>query len=268
MPLIGYTKLFASIVTSTIWREPDHVRIVWITLLALAGKDGVAEASIPGLADMAKVSLEDCELALERLAGPDKYSRTQEHEGRRIVAVDGGWKLINHAKYRAKMSREDRREYLRLKQRDRRQQLSTNVNSCSDVSTLSTHTEADTDTKAEAEPKARKIKPTRAKDAREPEAFTAFYQRYPKHEDRAGALKAWTKLNPNPEVITAINRALDWQTTQPSWTKDGGRFVPMPSTWLNKRRWEDEPFHQSPDVVDPNAASWDRILKKVGHGDR
>ena len=24
------------------------------------------------------------------------------------------------------------------------------------------------------------------------------------------------------------------------WQKDGGRYIPMASTWLNGRRWEDE----------------------------
>ena len=49
----GYSKLFSEICDSTIWREPDHVRIVWITMLAKANKHGEVMASIPGLADAA-----------------------------------------------------------------------------------------------------------------------------------------------------------------------------------------------------------------------
>jgi hypothetical protein len=30
-----------------------------------------------------------------------------------------------------------------------------------------------------------------------------------------------------------------WKNSQ-QWTKDGGQFIPMPATWLNGRRWEDE----------------------------
>ena len=44
---------------------------------------------------------------------PDQYSRTQDHEGRRIEAVEGGWRLLNHAKYRAMRDAENRREYQR-----------------------------------------------------------------------------------------------------------------------------------------------------------
>jgi hypothetical protein len=113
----GYTKLFSSIVSSTVWREPANVRLVWITMLAMSDRDGMVEASIPGLADLARVSLPECLAALERLAGPDEYSRSKEFEGRRIVEVDGGWQLVNHRKYREKMSLEERRdrnaEYMR-----------------------------------------------------------------------------------------------------------------------------------------------------------
>ena len=112
----GYTKLFNSILASTVWREPMETRIVWITLLAMADKDGVAEASIPGLADFARIPVEDTREALKRLMAPDKDSRSKEYEGRRIEETDGGWILLNHAKYRAKMGADERREYNRIKQ--------------------------------------------------------------------------------------------------------------------------------------------------------
>src|SRR5687768_5506548 len=109
MAFNSYTKLFSSILASTIWREPNHVRLVWITMLAVADKDGVCEASVPGLADLARIPLQQCEDALKRLAAPDPYSRTSEHEGRRIEPIEGGWLLLNHAKHREKMNTEERR---------------------------------------------------------------------------------------------------------------------------------------------------------------
>lgn len=126
----GYTKLFNSILASTVWREPMETRIVWITLLAMADKDGVAEASVPGLADFARVSVEATREALDRLSSPDPDSRSKEHNGRRIEAVEGGWQLLNHAKYRAKMGADERREYNRIKQAQyrARQQKSITVN--------------------------------------------------------------------------------------------------------------------------------------------
>ena len=123
----GYTKLFQSILASTVWNEPNEVRIVWITMLAMADRFGVVDGSVPGLALFARVSVDATRKALDALSAPDQDSRTKDHEGRRIEAVDGGWRLINHGKYRAKMGADERREYLKLKAREYRRQKSTNV---------------------------------------------------------------------------------------------------------------------------------------------
>lgn len=109
----GFTKLFSTIVDSTVWREEMHVKVVWITMLAKANRHGEIAASVPGLADAARVSLAQCVEALDRLSSPDEWSRTKEHEGRRIVEVDGGWRLLNYPKYRKLRDAEERREQTR-----------------------------------------------------------------------------------------------------------------------------------------------------------
>lgn len=106
----GYTKLFSSIVNSTIWRAADHIRLVWITMLALADRNGIVEASVPGLADAARVSLDECMAALEHLASPDPWSRTAANAGRRIEAVDGGWVILNHGVYRDRLAKDVARQ--------------------------------------------------------------------------------------------------------------------------------------------------------------
>lgn len=88
----GYTKLFQSILASSIWCEDDKTRIVWITMLALADQFGVVEASVGGLADLSRVSKEDCQKAIEKFLAPDPDSRSMEYDGRRIERVEGGWK--------------------------------------------------------------------------------------------------------------------------------------------------------------------------------
>ena len=52
----GYTKLFGSILDSTVWATPATVRVVWITMLAMADEHGVVSASVGGLARRAVVS--------------------------------------------------------------------------------------------------------------------------------------------------------------------------------------------------------------------
>lgn len=105
----GFTKLFSGIVFSTVWREEMHVKVVWVTMLALADRNGVVNASVPGLADASRVTVEQCRDALSRFMAPDADSRTKEHDGRRIEEVDGGWRLLNYLKYRELMSKDERR---------------------------------------------------------------------------------------------------------------------------------------------------------------
>ncbi len=148
MTMTGYTKLFNSILASTIWRADNATRIVWITLLAMSDRNGIAEGSVPGLADFARVSVRDTRKALANLMAPDADSRTKEADGRRIEEIDGGWRIVNHAKYRAKMSADERKEYNRVKQAEHRQRKSTNVKDVNDESALSAHTKAEADTEA------------------------------------------------------------------------------------------------------------------------
>ena len=66
--------------------------------------------------------------------------------------------------------------------------------------------------------------------------FLDFWEAYPR---RVGKLRAW-KLWPGDDVLPAILTALEWQAKTESWNKDGGKFVPHPSTYLSQGRWEDE----------------------------
>jgi hypothetical protein len=113
---VGYTKLFSSIVASTIWREDVSTKVVWVTMLAMKNERHIVEGSVPGLAHLAGVSLVECEASLKKLLEADPYSRNQDHQGRRIERVDGGWLILNGEYYRQKMSVDERREYQRVKQ--------------------------------------------------------------------------------------------------------------------------------------------------------
>ena len=119
----GYTKLFGTLVTSSVWALPDAIRIVWITMLALADKDGVVWATVPGLAGQARVSLQDAQKAIEVFSHPDKWSGIKEDEGRRIREVDGGWQIVSYATYKEKLSKDARREYQKRFMRERRSKM-------------------------------------------------------------------------------------------------------------------------------------------------
>jgi hypothetical protein len=107
---MAYIKLFQSILTSTIWLEDDSTRIVWITLMALADKHGEVQGTIPGIARLAGVPVDACRAAFTKFLAPDPDSRTKDEGGRRLEEIDGGWALINHAKYRALASKDNEKE--------------------------------------------------------------------------------------------------------------------------------------------------------------
>lgn len=115
-------------------------------MLAMADQHGYVGASIPGLASRARVPIESCVAALECFKAPDEYSRTKDHDGRRIAEADGGWVLLNHAKYRAAQSKEARRERSRIAMaelRARRKAEQTPMVNCDQALTKLPQAEAD-----------------------------------------------------------------------------------------------------------------------------
>lgn len=115
-----YVKVFDSIIHSTIWQDELHVKVVWITLLAMADSNGEVQASIPGLAKAAGVSVSQCEEALAKFLAPDPYSRSKSLAGRRIQEIEGGWELVNYIHYRQLKSKDQEREMGAERQRRKR----------------------------------------------------------------------------------------------------------------------------------------------------
>lgn len=70
--------------------------------------------------------------------------------------------------------------------------------------------------------------------------FADFWKAYPKHQDKQGALKAFEKLKPDQELVDQMIQSINAWKQSEQWTKDGGQYIPMPTTWLSRRRWEDE----------------------------
>lgn len=68
--------------------------------------------------------------------------------------------------------------------------------------------------------------------------FDVFWKSYPRKVGKPVAFKAWNKQKPD---LALVLTALAWQRTSEQWARDNGQFIPHPSTYLNQRRWEDEP---------------------------
>lgn len=70
--------------------------------------------------------------------------------------------------------------------------------------------------------------------------FAKFWKLYPNKKGKAKAEAAWKKLKLNDDLTNQIFDGLARYCVSPDWTKDGGQFIPHPTTWLNGKRWEDE----------------------------
>jgi len=79
-------------------------------MMAMCDHVGRVHASVPGLAHIAQVTLTECQVALDCFLAPDRYSRSQDHEGRRIEPIEGGWRLLNYQKYRELIDTESIKE--------------------------------------------------------------------------------------------------------------------------------------------------------------
>lgn len=70
--------------------------------------------------------------------------------------------------------------------------------------------------------------------------FAEFWSAYPLKKAKATAEKAWAKLKPSAELQASILSAIAAHKLSADWMRDGGQYIPHPTTWLNQRRWEDE----------------------------
>lgn len=70
--------------------------------------------------------------------------------------------------------------------------------------------------------------------------FAEFWKAYPRKVGKDAARKAFEKRKPDRALLDLMLVAVAAQQKGRDWTKDGGQFIPHPSTWLNQGRWMDE----------------------------
>lgn len=114
-----YAKLFASLYQGTL-RGRSHEILVFTNLLAHCDITGHVDKHFKAIAEETGLSIDEVKAAIVNLESPDHESRSPEAEGARIIQADAhrawGWRVVNHAKYRAIRNEEDRREQNRLSQ--------------------------------------------------------------------------------------------------------------------------------------------------------
>ena len=71
--------------------------------------------------------------------------------------------------------------------------------------------------------------------------FDLFWNTYPRKVGKGKAEEAWIKNKPNVEDVL---KTLSWQKQSKQWFKENGAFIPNPSTYINQKRWLDEPTEE------------------------
>lgn len=254
----GYTKLFQSIITSTVWQESNDAKALWVTMLALKDSDQVCRATVPALAKLNNLTIEEAEAILTKFEQPDPYSRSSEFEGRRIERCDQGWLILNGQKYQERIVQDERREYKRLKaqeyrEKNRRQRVDKRGQTWTRVDEVDTQDPYKTNTRQKKEE-------NKVAFAKRP--FSRFWETYPKRNGRkagkAKAEKVWKslKLEDQDKALEALTAQLDNFRK----CRQQGVFVaefPDAFRWLRDRRFEDEVGE-----IERQESDWDAYVRQ------
>ena len=71
------------------------------------------------------------------------------------------------------------------------------------------------------------------------DAFNQFWAIFPKKVGKLDAKKKFAKAM-KEATLSELLESLNKQKLSFEWTKQNGRYIPNPSTWLNQGRWMDE----------------------------
>jgi hypothetical protein len=276
-----FTKLFSSITESTIWCEDSDTRVVWITFLAMADRRGRVFGAIPGIANRARVSVSVAETAINKFLGPDQYSRSNTYdpasEGRRLVIIEGGWKIINHEHYRSIRDEEERKIYKADHERERRaKKRGQNGQAWTGVDRNGHNAEAEEEADADAD-KSKEPSPTPSTQNENRQSIDGQV-----HEIASLHPKILDAFHLSHEVATAIADAIVrdgrdpvWAGTKSmadaaaKWPKEEMQFLPSAPRYFREsqyrkdpREWERAPKPgKKPKTIGPNPA--DIHLKQI-----
>jgi len=70
--------------------------------------------------------------------------------------------------------------------------------------------------------------------------FDCFWNIYPKKQNKKKVYLWFKNKKPNDVLFKTIMEKLKIFIDSADWKKENGKYVPMPTTWLNGERWNDE----------------------------
>ena len=107
-----FVKLFNQILDSSI-ADDRRLRHFFTDILLCSDAQGYVMMTEAAISRRIGTTIEEVTWGLAELMKPDPRSKTPDHEGRRIEAVEGsgyGWRVINFESYKSLRSNEDMRD--------------------------------------------------------------------------------------------------------------------------------------------------------------
>ena len=117
-----YAKLSSNLPESSLWSEELHVRVVFISFLAMKDENGFVKGSRTGLQRRCNVTKTQFDEAIKILSSPDPESQDKEFDGCRIDEVDGGYVVLGHEKHLLPedVKKASKKEYMKKYMKKRR----------------------------------------------------------------------------------------------------------------------------------------------------
>jgi hypothetical protein len=224
----GWIKLYRKLIDSNLWlAEPFTRGQAWVDMIALANHDD-GYIRVRGI----RIDIRRGQLAWSELS------------------LAARWKWSRN-KVRKWLEELEKKEQQIEQQKNRVTTLISIVNyeSYQGQGTTDETTEGTTERQQKVQQKVHKQEVKKEKKKRNNtllSRFDEFWKAYPKKKAIADAEKAWMKINQENGLVDAILRAIAAQTKSEDWTRDRGKWIPLPASWLNGRRWEDDTETKKP----------------------
>jgi hypothetical protein len=229
-----YGKIFDSIYNGTLYGKWEAL-VTMQQLIVLADADGVVDMTPQAISARTSIPREIIDKGLEVLASPDKYTRTEGSDGRRIELIDEhrpwGWVLVNYEKYKSMVDsdtvRAQTRERVRRHRARKKNAVTDGNGDVTGGNGSKRHIDIDIDTDID-KPKSKVAAAT---------GFDRFWEVYPKKRKKKQALDIWKRKQLHL-IADAIRNDVELRlTSDQRWVKG---YVPDPTTYLNGERWNDE----------------------------
>jgi hypothetical protein len=226
-----YGKVFTAMFDGTLaTKGPWQALVTFQQLIALADRKGIVDMTPEAISRRTTIPLEIIETGIAALEAPDPDSRSPDHDGRRIVRLaehrSWGWQLVNYEHYRAIRSADERREYMKLYQRDYRKDgpkgaVNQTVNSVSGINPCSKQMQKqETPSAADAAAKQKKLAISFDESIGQLRFITA------------GDMARWATAYPALNLESEIAKAEAWLVANPKNRKsNNARFL---TNWLSR----------------------------------